>query len=182
MFGALRFLSTVTILTLLPMGAALNNASALTLQAHQQSTVLDIVTGVDKLYQSVHYVRERRQYRRSYTRRITLGINRARCHSPEWNWIYRHDGLEHQPRHHYTPDGTFYYYDPFWDFQPWWCDDPQIVRRQHDYPSNYRGTSKSAVAHVQWCSDRYQSYDPRFNTWIGANGRRYQCDSPYDWR
>lgn len=33
--------------------------------------------------------------------------------------------------------------------------------------------------HVQWCMDRYRSYDPRSNTWVSYGGRVHQCISPY---
>lgn len=34
-------------------------------------------------------------------------------------------------------------------------------------------------AHVQWCYDRYRSYDARSNTFQPYNGPRQQCYSPY---
>lgn len=34
-------------------------------------------------------------------------------------------------------------------------------------------------AHVQWCYDRYRSYDARSNTYQPYNGPRRQCNSPY---
>jgi hypothetical protein len=33
--------------------------------------------------------------------------------------------------------------------------------------------------HVQWCLDRYRSYNPRTNTWVSYSGRVNQCISPY---
>ena len=34
--------------------------------------------------------------------------------------------------------------------------------------------------HVQWCLDRYRSYNPRSNTWVFSDsGRVNQCISPY---
>lgn len=33
--------------------------------------------------------------------------------------------------------------------------------------------------HVQWCLDRYRSYNPRNNTWVSYSGNVNQCNSPY---
>jgi hypothetical protein len=33
--------------------------------------------------------------------------------------------------------------------------------------------------HVQWCLNRYRSYDPRSDTFLGYDGHRHVCNSPY---
>jgi len=33
--------------------------------------------------------------------------------------------------------------------------------------------------HVQWCMDRYRSYNLRTNTWVSYSGRVRQCISPF---
>lgn len=33
--------------------------------------------------------------------------------------------------------------------------------------------------HVEWCLDRYRSYNPRTNTWVAYSGQVNQCNSPY---
>ncbi|MGE0237648.1 MAG: BA14K family protein [Parvibaculaceae bacterium] len=33
--------------------------------------------------------------------------------------------------------------------------------------------------HVRWCLNRYRSYDPRSNTFMGYDGDRHRCRSPY---
>ena len=33
--------------------------------------------------------------------------------------------------------------------------------------------------HVEWCLDRYNSYNPRNNTWVSYSGNVNQCNSPY---
>lgn len=37
----------------------------------------------------------------------------------------------------------------------------------------------SGGSHVRWCMSRYRSYDPRSNTFMGYDGDRHQCVSPY---
>ena len=34
-------------------------------------------------------------------------------------------------------------------------------------------------AHVQWCMNRYQSYDPRTDTFMGYDQIPHRCNSPY---
>jgi hypothetical protein len=33
--------------------------------------------------------------------------------------------------------------------------------------------------HVEYCLNRYKSYNPRNNTWVAYSGRVHQCRSPY---
>lgn len=33
--------------------------------------------------------------------------------------------------------------------------------------------------HVRYCLNKYQSYNPRNNTWLAYSGRVHQCRSPY---
>ena len=40
----------------------------------------------------------------------------------------------------------------------------------------YEGGGNS---HVQWCLNRYRSYNPRTNTWLSYSGQFRQCYSPY---
>jgi hypothetical protein len=34
-------------------------------------------------------------------------------------------------------------------------------------------------AHVQWCQQRYRSYDVATDTFLSYDGNRYRCNSPY---
>jgi hypothetical protein len=34
-------------------------------------------------------------------------------------------------------------------------------------------------AHVQWCLNRYRSYDPSTDTYMGYDGYRHRCRAPY---
>jgi hypothetical protein len=46
-----------------------------------------------------------------------------------------------------------------------------------DY-DDYDGGGLSS-RHVRYCLNRYQSYNPRNNTWVSYSGRVRQCRSPY---
>lgn len=84
------------------------------------------------------------------------------------------------------------YYQGYYYQNPWWLV-PGIVIGSNGYGNGYdddygyrnrsyrysnRNVSFSR-SHVQWCSDRYRSYDRRSNTWISNSGQRRQCNSPY---
>lgn len=46
------------------------------------------------------------------------------------------------------------------------------------YPTYYAYGPTNAQ-HVSYCSQKYRSYDIRYNTWIGFDGLVHQCISPY---
>ena len=43
----------------------------------------------------------------------------------------------------------------------------------------YGGYYGGGNAHVQWCLNRYRSYDPRSDTYMGYDGYRHRCRAPY---
>jgi hypothetical protein len=48
-----------------------------------------------------------------------------------------------------------------------------------DYDYDYDDGGGMSSRHVQWCLNRYQSYNPRNNTWLAYSGNINQCNSPY---
>lgn len=48
-----------------------------------------------------------------------------------------------------------------------------------DYDDDYIDDRRYSRRHVNWCSDRYQSYNPRNNTWLSYSGNYRRCVSPY---
>lgn len=42
-----------------------------------------------------------------------------------------------------------------------------------------RAVRHARRAHIQWCFDRYRTYDLRSNTYIGYDHRIHQCRSPF---
>ena len=49
------------------------------------------------------------------------------------------------------------------------------------YGYGYNAYSGGGGGHVQWCYDHYRSYDARSNTFMGYDGYRHECNSPYDY-
>jgi BA14K-like protein len=64
----------------------------------------------------------------------------------------------------------YYYQNRWWQDRGYGFDDRRYDRR---YARGY------GRAHVEWCSDRYRSYDRRSNTWLSNSGQRRICNSPY---
>jgi hypothetical protein len=48
--------------------------------------------------------------------------------------------------------------------------------RAHTQTFAYAGVSP---AHVQWCQQRYRSYDIPTDSFLSYDGNRYRCNSPY---
>lgn len=63
--------------------------------------------------------------------------------------------------------GLLPFYSPY--YQPYYYQQPYY------YPSYAGGGSR----HVRYCLNRYRTYSPRSNTFIGYDGYRHRCRSPY---
>lgn len=60
---------------------------------------------------------------------------------------------------------------------PWWTL-PLIIGGSIAAQNNYDGGGYGS-RHMEWCSERYRSYNPRNNTWVAYSGNVNQCNSPY---
>ena len=107
---------------------------------------------------------------------VAQGDRRERMRT---SWDRRRDGRRCSER----LGNCRHFHDGYYYETPWWTL-PLIVgggiaasRAYDDYDDDY----EVAVAgdHVQWCLDRYRSYDPRTNTWVSYSGRVNECNSPY---
>lgn len=70
-----------------------------------------------------------------------------------------------------------HYYRGHYYETPWWTL-PLIIGGSIAAQNNYDGDGYGS-RHVEWCSERYRSYDPRTNTWVSYSGNVNQCNSPY---
>jgi hypothetical protein len=68
-----------------------------------------------------------------------------------------------------------HYYRGHYYETPWWTL-PLIIGGSIAAQNNYDGYGSR---HVEWCLDRYRSYNPRNNTWVSYSGNVNQCNSPY---
>jgi hypothetical protein len=73
----------------------------------------------------------------------------------------------HGPRLRYRTDRHRHHYNGFWYAFPFWL---------YSTPAPYYGYSNN---HVRWCLNRYRSYNPRTDMFLGYDGRYHRCRSPY---
>lgn len=105
--------------------------------------------------------------------------NKKKWKKKKWNNNYDWQYRKHRHRNN---DGIYlslpliiggayaanqYYGDDYYDDGDYGYDD-----------GDYGGGSMSS-RHVQWCLNRYQSYNPRYNTWVAYSGQVKKCHSPY---
>ena len=67
---------------------------------------------------------------------------------------------------------------------PWFAAGAAVGVIGSNYYDNYYDDGPSYGyggydAHVQWCLNRYRSYDPRSDTYMGYDGYRHRCRAPY---
>ena len=78
------------------------------------------------------------------------------------------------------------YYNGWNNAWPWFAAGAAIGYAGSYYYNNdyyddgyYGGYYGGGNAHVQWCLNRYRSYDPRSDTYMGYDGYRHRCRGPY---
>jgi hypothetical protein len=95
------------------------------------------------------------------------------------SWDRRRDGRRCSER----LGNCRHFHDGYYYETPWWTL-PLIVggsvaadRYYDDYDDDYEVAYGSS--HVEWCLDRYRSYNPSTNTWVSFSGEVHECVSPY---
>lgn len=109
-------------------------------------------------------------------------------------WDRYRDG----PRCYRRYGGCNYYYQGWWYARPWWRVAPPprygygylppspppvyYDEAPPPYPGySYDGPTPGGSRHVEWCLQRYRSYNPRTNTWVSYDGEIRRCVSPYSY-
>lgn len=111
---------------------------------------------------------------------IQLAQNMRRDRDRRW----RYDRRYHGDRCRHRGPGCRHYRNGWYYNDQWWLG-PAIIggaiigSQLGDDDDDYDGRNYSS-RHVDWCSDRYKSYNPRNNTWLSYSGRYRQCNSPYN--
>ncbi len=145
-----------TIIALAALGAGLSGLSATQASAFPIQPAPGIEQGSASLLTDV---RSKYDRNRVYNRRY----DGMRCGS--WN---------NRCRYHH---GGYYYENPWWLFPVVGAGVALGAAGAYVADGGYHGGYGSR--HVQWCLDRYRSYNPRTNTWVSYSGRVNQCVSPY---
>lgn len=101
--------------------------------------------------------------------------NGRNWHGRNWNNWYR-NGRWYGPRYRYRYPGYNYFYSGFWYPWPWWSYNGGGWG--FEVGDAFAGGS-NASQHVQWCMNRYRSYNPRTDTYTGYDGKKHRCRGPY---
>lgn len=89
-------------------------------------------------------------------------------------WSSRRDGDRCSRRN----DRCRHYHRGYYYETPWWTL-PLIIGGSIAANNYYDDDGYYGSRHVEWCLDRYRSYNPRTNTWVSYSGVVRQCRSPY---
>lgn len=118
-----------------------------------------------------HRIYERRVYtprrtsRRLHDRKIRrFDKRRSVSRIPHRNRKWKRSRHRSRKFRHYH---SGWYYD-----YPWWLYVSALPYYDYDYNDD---------AHIAWCFAHYGSYDPRTNTFLGYDGNRHECISPYSY-
>lgn len=106
---------------------------------------------------------------------------------PGWNghwgngWYGNHWGYNnHWHGHHNHWHGYPYYNYGWYGGAPWWYYGALVAPYVYGaYSSGYYDNQNYGNAHVQWCLNRYRSYNPATDTFVGYDGYRHRCRAPY---
>jgi BA14K-like protein len=70
-----------------------------------------------------------------------------------------------------------HYYRGYYYATPWWT--LPLIGGAYALGAQERSYDRYGNDHVEWCLDRYRSYNVRTNTWVSYSGEVRQCRSPY---
>jgi hypothetical protein len=92
----------------------------------------------------------------------------------------RHHDNRHNGRHHgghrHRDDYHFYYGGGGW---LGYYGYPYGYNDYYDYYDYGYASYTDQTGHVQWCLNRYRSYDPATDTFLGYDGEYHRCNSPF---
>ena len=96
---------------------------------------------------------------------------------------YSYDRGRHGPRYGYRHGNYRHYYGGYWYAYPWWLGAAAIAAPYYadSYYYDDAEPDYAGGGHVQWCLDRYRSYNPRTDTFRGYDGLDHRCISPYSY-
>ena len=116
--------------------------------------------------EKVDYHRRKHRDRRRYRR------DRDRDH-----YSRRYDRRRHGRRYRDYRPGFRYHYGGYYYANPWWVAPGfglSVTVPVHPAPPIH-----ASSAHVEWCLGRFRSYDVASDTYLGYDGYRHRCNSPY---
>lgn len=85
----------------------------------------------------------------------------------------RWDRHRHGDRFRHSHGIYTHFHDGYYYGSPWWTETAPLVVLDDD-------DGGFGDDHVEWCMDRYRSYNPDNNTWVSYSGEVRECISPFD--
>ncbi|MBL8791518.1 MAG: BA14K family protein [Rhizobiales bacterium] len=102
---------------------------------------------------------------------LDLASHEGRRHMRS-DWQRHRDGRRCSHRNNHCR----HYRGGYWYETPWWTLPLVGGAIIHESMRHDRAYGRR---HVEWCLDRYRSYDVRTNTWVAYSGDVRECISPY---
>ena len=93
----------------------------------------------------------------------------------------RYDRRHHGPRYRYARPGFRHHFGGHYYSSPWWSG--PSIGFGFSLPGVALGLSPGyggSSGHVEWCMNRYRTYDPRTDMYIPRVGEWAYCNSPYN--
>ena len=87
---------------------------------------------------------------------------------------YSYNRGRHGARYRHRNGRYRHNYNGYWYAVPFWLGAAAVVGSSDNYVERPVGN-----AHVNWCFNRYRSYNARTDTYRGYDGYNHRCRSPY---
>jgi len=89
----------------------------------------------------------------------------------------RYDRNRHGERYRYKHGRYKHYHNGYYYASPWWLFAAPLVGGA--LSGAFGAPRYQGNAHVEWCLNRYRSYNPNTDTFLGYDGRYHRCNSPF---
>jgi hypothetical protein len=91
----------------------------------------------------------------------------------------RYDSRRHGSRHRQARSGYRHHHGGYYYASPWWLAAPAIGFGLGLGLVAPQVVSPVHSAHVQWCFNRFRSYNAATDSYLGYDGFYHRCNSPY---
>jgi hypothetical protein len=117
---------------------------------------------------------------------VPAGVNSG---NPNIISVAKWDRERHGSRCEYRRGECRHFYRGYYYETPWWtlpfaAGEGIGSNRYYDGEDDYYDDDEYDNggwdnSHIEWCLNRYRSYNPRNNTWVSYSGRMRKCISPF---
>ena len=112
----------------------------------------------------------------------------ANANNPNIIAIATWDRERHGSRCEYRRGECRHFYRGYYYETPWWTlpfavgegiGSNRHYEDEDDYYDDEDDEGGWSNSHIEWCLNRYRSYNPRNNTWVSYSGKVKDCISPF---